>query len=142
MVAKGILIRSAVGFIYPAYRSVLAVMSDDTEDDMMWMKYWVVLVVFSMVELVVDPLVDYFPWYILAKCAFLAWCMAPLANNGANLIFTQVITCNKSLVIIIFQCLLFHQIIFLLFKKHYLKVKQDPVEEKISWMNFMKRNRH
>ena len=31
------------------------------------------------------------PGYLLAKCAFLVWCMAPVQNNGANLIFTQVL---------------------------------------------------
>ena len=90
MVLKGVLIRSALGFIYPLYRSVLAIRSDDKEDDMMWLKYWVLIVALSMVELKLDPLVDYFPWYLLAKGAFLIWCIGPLANNSGTLVFTQV----------------------------------------------------
>ena len=90
MVEKGVVIRSAVGLIYPVYRSVLAIMSEDTDDDMIWLSYWVVLGILSLVELVVDPMVDYFPGYLLAKCAFLIWCMAPMANHGANLILSQV----------------------------------------------------
>ena len=70
-------------------------MSEDVEDDMTWLRYWVVLAVVSMVELMVDPLVDYFPGYLLAKCGFLVWCMAPLENNGVSFIFTQVININK-----------------------------------------------
>ena len=92
MSAHGAIIRAGVGFIYPSYKSLQAVMTDEKEDDLTWLRYWVVLSVVSMIELVVDPIVDFFPGYLLAKCAFLIWCMAPIQNNGANLIFTQVIT--------------------------------------------------
>ena len=84
------ILRTGVGFIYPVYRSVQAFMSEDVEDDMTWLKYWVILVVVSTLEMKVDPLVDLFPGYLVAKCAFLVWCMAPLENNGVSFIFTQV----------------------------------------------------
>ena len=80
-------------------------MTDDPEDDLQWLRYWVVLATVHMIELViiviiniptigiiviinivliiiaiivlaiqvVDPLVDFFPGYLLAKCAFLVW---------------------------------------------------------------------
>ena len=139
MWTRGVVIRSAVGLIYPIYRSFLAFMSEDTSDDMIWLRYWAVLGILSLIELVVDPMVDYFPGYLLAKCAFLMWCMAPMANHGANLILSQVdltscLFCRHAW----FQCLLFHQIIFPLFKKHYLQVKKDPAEEKISWNTYLK----
>merc|ERR1711971_607393 len=41
-------IRSGVGFLYPAYKSLHAIMSDDREAGLAWMRYWVVLAVFSM----------------------------------------------------------------------------------------------
>ena len=90
MMSKGVMIRSSIGLIYPVYRSLLALMSDDPDDDFVWLRYWLVLGTVYLVELVVDPMVDYFPGYLLAKCAFLLWCMAPLANHGANLILSQV----------------------------------------------------
>ena len=31
------------------------------QDDLNWLRYWVVLAVVHMVELVVDPLLDFFP---------------------------------------------------------------------------------
>ena len=62
------------------------------EDDLTWLRYWVVLALVSLVEMIVDPMVDYFPAYLLAKCAFLIWCMAPNPNNGASFVFTQVST--------------------------------------------------
>merc|ERR1712059_228375 len=90
MSVHGVVIRQLVGFIYPAYKSLEAVLTEDHDDDMTWLRYWVVLSFVHMVELVVDPLVDFFPGYLLTKCAFLVWCMAPIENNGSNLIFTQV----------------------------------------------------
>ena len=95
MTTKLQILRSAVGFIYPVYRSVQAIMSEDIEDDLTWLRYWVLIAVVSLVELWVDPLVDYFPGYLLAKCAFLVCCMAPFANNGVSFIFTQVKNCME-----------------------------------------------
>merc|ERR1711890_132756 len=109
----GLVIRALVGFVYPSYQSLQAVLTEDKEDDLNWLRYWVVLSCVHLVELVIDPLVDFFPGYLLAKCVFLIWCMAPVQNNGANLIFTQ--------------CLIFHQIIFPLFKKHHEKIDEQVV---------------
>ena len=93
------IIRASVGFVYPAYKSLQAVMSDEREDALTWLRYWVVLAVVSLVETVVDPLFDFFPGYLLGKCVFLVWCMAPSKNSGANLLFTQVNETKLS-----FQC--------------------------------------
>ena len=99
MSAHSTIIRAAVGFIYPAYSSLKAVMSDEREDALTWLRYWVVLAVFSLAETIVDPLLDFFPGYLLGKCVFLVWCMAPSKNSGANLLFTQVNETKLS-----FQC--------------------------------------
>ena len=88
--SQTMVIRSGVGFIYPAYKSLHAIMSDDREAGLAWMRYWVVLAVFSMLETIVDPLLDFLPGYLLGKCVFLVWCMAPSDKSGSNLVFTQV----------------------------------------------------
>ena len=90
MACQSHVIRSGVGFIYPAYKSLHAIMSDDREASLNWMRYWVVLAVFSILETVVDPLLDFLPGYLLGKCLFLVWCMAPSNKSGSNLLFTQV----------------------------------------------------
>ena len=90
MAAHGAFIRIAVGFLYPAYKSLQAIMTEDQEDDMTWLRYWVVLAVVSIIETIADPLLDFLPGYLLGKCIFLVWCMMPGENSGANLIFTQV----------------------------------------------------
>ena len=86
--------RALLGFLYPSYKTINAVLTDEMDDDLIWLKYWAVMSLFSMLELVVDPLVDFFPGYLLAKCVFLLWCMAPIDENGSNLIFSQVVMLN------------------------------------------------
>merc|ERR1712029_182565 len=73
MAAQSLVIRAWVGFVYPAYKSLHAIMSDDREASLTWMRYWVVLAVFSMIETIVDPLLDFLPGYLLGKCIFLVW---------------------------------------------------------------------
>merc|ERR1712154_105719 len=105
MTSQTLVIRAGVGFIYPAYKTLHAIMNDDREASINWMRYWVVLAVFSIVETVVDPLLDFLPGYLLGKCLFLVWCMAPSRHSGSNLVFTQVI--------------------FPLFKRHHEEIDQQ-----------------
>ena len=84
--------RTVLGLVYPLYRSVLAFRSEEVDDDMTWLKYWIILVMVSLLEMMVDPMVDYFPFFLMAKCAVILWCMAPLENNGVSFVFTQAST--------------------------------------------------
>ena len=100
MAAQSLVIRAGVGFLYPAYKSLHAIMSDDREASLTWMRYWVVLAVFSIIETVVDPLLDFLPGYLLGKCIFLVWCMAPTNKSGSNLVFTQVAIIDYEILIL------------------------------------------
>ena len=62
-----------------------------------------------------------------------SWCKPPFISG----IFL-IMLCET----LLFQCLLFHQIIFPLFKKHYMQLKKDPVEEKISWNSYLSRKKY
>ena len=44
-----------------------------------------------MLELGLDIVMSWAPGYLLAKMAFLAWCMAPIQENDSNVIFNQVV---------------------------------------------------
>ena len=127
MAAQSLVIRAGVGFVYPAYKSLHAIMSDDREASLTWMRYWVVLAVFSMIETVVDPLLDFLPGYLLGKCIFLVWCMAPSNKSGSNLVFTQVaflkMLIHKDSKIFLSMAIL--QIIFPMFKKHHEEIDQQ-----------------
>ena len=95
--------RTLVGVAYPAFASLKAVLSDSPESSVAWLRYWVVLGVFSVVELLLDPLINpltySFPTYLVIKCLFLVWCMAPVAWNGSDIIFNQVRNDNSHFIL-------------------------------------------
>merc|ERR1712025_470811 len=108
--------RTLVGVAYPAFASLKAVLSDSPESSVAWLRYWVVLGVFSVVELLLDPLINpltySFPTYLVTKCLFLVWCMAPVAWNGSDIIFNQVL--------------------FPIFKEHHEQIEEQAEKAKVS----------
>ena len=86
--------RTLVGVVYPAFASLKAVLSGSADQSAAWLRYWVVLGVFSVLELLADPLLNplsySFPLYLVLKCSFLVWCMIPAKWNGSDLLFNQV----------------------------------------------------
>jgi len=108
--------RTLVGVAYPAFASLKAVLSDSPESSVAWLRYWVVLGVFSVVELLLDPLINpltySFPTYLVIKCLFLVWCMAPVAWNGSDIIFNQVL--------------------FPLFKEHHEQIEEQAEIAKVT----------
>eukprot|EP00118_Oscarella_pearsei_P024616 m.306434 g.306434 ORF g.306434 m.306434 type:complete len:199 (+) comp41232_c0_seq1:116-712(+) len=80
-----------IGVVYPAYRSCKALETDDKDDDVQWLTYWVVFAVFSIVEFFSDILLSWMPFYFLLKCVFLVWCMVPITGNGSDVIYNRVI---------------------------------------------------
>merc|ERR1712183_1198338 len=87
----GQLVANTIGFAYPAYCSIQALESKQKGDDTQWLTYWVVFAAFSVLEYFADFIAGWVPFYWLSKCLFLVWCMAPMENNGANIIYQKVI---------------------------------------------------
>jgi len=77
---------SIVGFVYPAYKSFEAIESKNRGDDTQWLIYWVVYAFFSIVEVFIDFLVYWIPFYYAFKLAFLLWAMLP-QTKGAKYLF-------------------------------------------------------
>merc|ERR1712079_625213 len=76
--------------------SLKSVLHGSPESAGAWLRYWVVLGVFSLVELLLDPVINplsySFPTYLVVKCLFLVWCMLPVSWNGSDLLFNQVLS--------------------------------------------------
>jgi len=108
--------RTLVGVVYPAFASLKAVLHGSPESASAWLRYWVVLGVFSLVELLLDlvinPISYSFPAYLVVKCLFLVWCMLPVSWNGSDLLFNQVL--------------------FPLFKQHHKEIEEQAEKAKQS----------
>lgn len=86
------LICNGVGFVYPAYASIVAIESKNTDDDTMWLTYWVVFSALSIVEFFSDIILGLIPFYWLLKCIFLIWCFVPYSRiNGSRFIYYKFI---------------------------------------------------
>lgn len=85
----GELLCNSIGFLYPAYCSIKALESHNKDDDTQWLMYWVVFAVFSVVEFFSDIIMGWVPFYWLAKCTFLVWCMSPL--DGSSTIYNKIV---------------------------------------------------
>ena len=75
-------ISSIVGFLYPAFKSFHALESRSSSDVTQWLIYWVVYSFFSIIEVFVDFLLYWIPFYYAFKIAFLMWAMLPQTRGA------------------------------------------------------------
>ena len=87
-----------------------ALETDRKDDDVQWLTYWVVFAVFTFLEFFSDIVLSWMPFYFLLKvsacitgnchvphpfsclqCAFLVWCMLPIASNGSMTIYRGIV---------------------------------------------------
>jgi len=85
------LVVNLIAFVYPAYKSIKALESNDKDDDSKWLTYWVVYGFFSVAEFFADLILSWFPFYFIAKTTLFLWCMAPIKSNGSQFIYSHVI---------------------------------------------------
>ena len=84
-------LKTLVVFLIPAYLTLAAVTTTTQEDDQAWLRYWVVISIFSLVELPLDKL-NFIPCYNTIKLVFVLWCLLPGPASGSNIIFQLVRT--------------------------------------------------
>ena len=75
-----------IGFLYPAFKSFEAIETKQKGDDTQWLIYWVVYAFFSIIEVFVDFLIYWIPFYYAFKLAFLLWAMLP-QTKGAKFLY-------------------------------------------------------
>ena len=86
------MIATLVGTVFPACKSVRALMTiDDAEDDKIWLTYWVVYGFVCVVDLNIGWILDNFPGYFIIKMLFFLWLQAPLGPlMGARVIYKLI----------------------------------------------------
>ena len=76
-----------VGFLYPAAQSLRAIERKSSGGEVtQWLIYWVVYSFFSIIEVFVDFLLYWIPFYYAFKMAFLLWAMLP-QTRGAKFLY-------------------------------------------------------
>lgn len=64
-----------IGFLFPAFKSCRAMETHNSSEVTQWLVYWVVYAFFSVIEIFVDTLVYWIPFYFRFKLGFLLWAM-------------------------------------------------------------------
>jgi len=75
-----------VGFAYPAFKSFQAIETKARGDDTQWLVYWVIFAFFQIIEVFIDLLIYWIPFYYAFKLAFLLWLMLP-QTKGATFMY-------------------------------------------------------
>merc|ERR1712057_145975 len=77
-----------VGFVYPAYASFKSLESQNTNDDRLWLTYWVVYSCFCLIEGFLEYILFWVPFYYPIKLAFLFYLFLP-QTQGAMQIYSK-----------------------------------------------------
>mmetsp|Transcript_15759 Transcript_15759/g.36198 ORF Transcript_15759/g.36198 Transcript_15759/m.36198 type:complete len:155 (-) Transcript_15759:209-673(-) len=75
-----------VGFVYPAFKTFEAIESKKRAEDTQWLIYWVVYAFFAIMEVFIDFLLYWIPFFYAFKLAFLLWAMLP-QTKGAKFLY-------------------------------------------------------
>jgi receptor expression-enhancing protein 5/6 len=79
-----------VGVAYPAFMSFVALESEGTDDDKMWLTYWVVFGLFTILDQFAGIVLHLIPFYYVLKVAMLIWMFHP-ASEGAIIMYNNFI---------------------------------------------------
>ena len=77
---------SFIGFIFPAYQTILAIENKNKGDDVQWLVYWILYSFFTVIETFQDFIIYWIPFYFAFKLAFLLWAMFP-QTRGAKFVY-------------------------------------------------------
>ena len=56
-----------------------------------WLVYWVIFGAFSILEHFADTIMFWLPFFFECKILVLVWCMYPMEQNGAVVIYEKVV---------------------------------------------------
>ena len=76
--------------VYPLIRSVIALETEDKNDDKQWLTYWSIYGIMTLIDEFTSVLLTRIPYYFFIKVCFLIWLFNPM-TMGAKLIFEKVV---------------------------------------------------
>ena len=74
-----------ISFLFPGYKSFVAVMSEGTDDDTRWLCYWVICGLLFFFEAALSIIPEYFPLYYELKCLLLLFLQYDTAKPAYGL---------------------------------------------------------
>jgi hypothetical protein len=87
----GTILSAVITVVYPGFKSIKALETKDTEDDdKVWLTYWCVFGISTLVDEFAFILLSFIPFYFYIKLAFFVWLMAP-QTQGATIIYKSVL---------------------------------------------------
>lgn len=86
----GEILSNFIGFVVPAYYSLVALKTTATKDDSDLLTYWVVFAFLSVIEFWSKAILYWIPFYWFIKTLFLVYLALP-QTNGANLVYNTLI---------------------------------------------------
>jgi receptor expression-enhancing protein 5/6 len=87
----GTILSAVLTVVYPAFKSIKALETKDTEDDdKVWLTYWVVFGVFTLLDEFAFFILNLIPFYWYIRLGFFVWLMAP-QTQGAQIVYKNVL---------------------------------------------------
>ncbi|KGN63469.1 HVA22-like protein e [Cucumis sativus] len=71
--------------LYPLYASVVAIESTSKLDDEQWLAYWIIYSFLTLMEMVLQPVLEWIPIWYSVKLVFVAWLVLPQFKGAAFL---------------------------------------------------------
>ncbi|CAK68465.1 unnamed protein product (macronuclear) [Paramecium tetraurelia] len=79
-----------VSMIYPAYRSIKAIESDNKEDDRQWLSYWILFSLLTLADSSIGFVLEFIPFYHVIRLALFVFLFHP-SFNGAEKVYKTVV---------------------------------------------------
>ncbi|XP_022865077.1 HVA22-like protein e [Olea europaea var. sylvestris] len=75
----------SIMLLYPLYASVAAIESTSKLDDEQWLAYWILYSFLTLMEMLLQPVLEWIPIWYDVKLAFVAWLVLPQFRGAAFL---------------------------------------------------------
>jgi len=87
------ILQNMVGKVYPAYRSVQALVNPLPECDNIgdWLTYWVVFAIFTLGDFWLNIFIGWLPIYGISKVVVLCWLVAGSQPKGAQIVYHKIV---------------------------------------------------